>query len=213
MDNSKFLSPKQRRARNREEMTNAILQTARDIMREEGVAALNLNEIARRLGMKTPSLYEYFPNKMALYDQLFVVGVRLWAERFKAVYENYGATWESIEAIFRTYMQFALDYPELFQLVFERHVPHFEPSTAAMNESWASLAEANQHVQACIENGVIRSDLSMEQIRDLAIALIHGITTQHIANEPHLAIGEGRYGSLIPVAIEILRKAWGTQGN
>ncbi|HEY6542020.1 MAG TPA: hypothetical protein VIZ18_13840 [Ktedonobacteraceae bacterium] len=42
MKNQKsILSPQERRQRNREEMKNAILEAARQVMREEGVAALN----------------------------------------------------------------------------------------------------------------------------------------------------------------------------
>jgi AcrR family transcriptional regulator len=209
VNNPKHLTPKQRRLRNREEMTAAIVQTARDIMREQGVAALNLNEIARRLGMQTPSLYEYFPNKMALYDHLFLVGVRLSDERFRGILERYGATWEAIEAMFRSYMEFAQEYPELFQLVFERHVPGFEPSEAAMNESWEMLAAGSRQIQAIMQSGLIQADLPMDQVRDLVIALVHGLVAQHMANEPHLPLGSGRYGSLIPAAVQLLRKAWG----
>lgn len=213
MNNSKHLTPKQRRLRNREEMTAAIVQTARDIMREQGVAALNLNEIARRLGMQTPSLYEYFPNKMALYDHLFLVGVRLWDERFRGINERFGATWEWIEAGFRTYMEFAQEYPELFQLVFERHVPGFEPSEATMNESLEMLAEGSRYVQTIMQSGLIQADLPIDQVRDLVIALMHGLVAQHMANEPHLPLGAGRYGALIPAAVQLLRKAWGSDNE
>jgi AcrR family transcriptional regulator len=209
VNNSKHLTPKQRRLRNREEMTAAIVQTARDIMREQGVAALNLNEIARRLGMQTPSLYEYFPNKMALYDQLFLVGVRLSDEGLTGIIERYGATWEGIEALFRSYLEFAQEYPELFQLVFERHVPGFEPSEATMNESWEMLAKVSQYLQTIIQAGLIQAALPMDQVRDLVFALMHGLVAQHMANEPHLPLGAGRYGSLIPLAVQLLRKAWG----
>lgn len=209
MNDLKPLSPKQRRQRNREEMINAILQTARDIMHEQGVAALNLNEIARRLGMKTPSLYEYFPNKMALYDQLFLLGVRLWKERTAGIFERYGATWETVEAFFRAHMEFAQEYPELFQLVFERHVPGFEPSEASMAESWAAVEEGSRQVQTVIDSGLIHTDLPLTQVRDLVIALMHGLAAQHMANEPHLPIGSGRYGALIPAAVQLLRQAWG----
>ena len=34
--------------------------------------------------------------------------------------------------------------------------------------------------------------------------MIHGLTSQHMANEPHLPVGSGRYGGLIPVAAEVL---------
>src|SRR5919206_702435 len=76
----RVLTPSERRQRDRDEMTAAILDVAREIMREHGVAALNLNEVARRVGVKTPSLYEYFPGKAALYDELFRLGLRLYAE-------------------------------------------------------------------------------------------------------------------------------------
>lgn len=46
----------------------------------DGVAALNLNEVARLVGMQMPSLYKYFSNKFALYDTLFQMGVRLFCE-------------------------------------------------------------------------------------------------------------------------------------
>jgi AcrR family transcriptional regulator len=35
-------------------------------MQEQGVAALNLNEVARRLGVTGQALAKYFPNEMAL---------------------------------------------------------------------------------------------------------------------------------------------------
>ena len=52
-------------------MRRAILAAARAVMREQGVAALSLREVARRVQMQAPSLYAYFPSKMALCDALF----------------------------------------------------------------------------------------------------------------------------------------------
>jgi hypothetical protein len=43
---------------------------------------------------------------------------------------------------------------------------------------------------------------------DLSIALMHGLTALHMANEPHLPVGEGRFGSLIPDAAIMFIKAW-----
>lgn len=47
-----------------------------------------------------------------------------------------------------------------------------------------------------------------KQVTDLIIAIMHGITAQHIANEPDLPVGEGRFGSLIPAVVSVLDKAW-----
>lgn len=211
MSNPQYLTPKQRRARNREEMTAAIVQTARDVMREEGVAALNLSEIARRLGMQTPSLYEYFPNKLALYDHLFRLGARIFRERLAAVQGQDRSPWQQLEQTMTAYLQFAIDNPELFKLVFERHVPGFEPSAESMAEMYASLQEANDHVQVFLESARLDSAPDIEHMRDFFIALMHGIVALHLANNPDQPVGAGRFGSLVPLAIEILKKAWGTE--
>src|SRR5215469_18667450 len=94
MDDQKLiLSPQERRQRNREEMKNAILEAARQVMREEGVAALNLQTVARRVGVRAPSLYEYFSGKMAIYDALFRMGIRLFAQRSIQLLERSASFW------------------------------------------------------------------------------------------------------------------------
>src|SRR3954451_19065492 len=68
--------PVDRRQRRRLETIEEGLDHAAEIMAEEGVAGLSLGEIARRMGIRTPSLYVYFPSKHALYDALFARGWR-----------------------------------------------------------------------------------------------------------------------------------------
>src|SRR3954466_903708 len=68
--------PVDRRQRRRLETIEEVLDHAAAIMAEEGVAGLSLGEIARRMGIRPPSLYVYFPSKHALYDALFARGWR-----------------------------------------------------------------------------------------------------------------------------------------
>lgn len=209
-DKSQYLTPKQRRSRNREEMIQTIVQAARDVMREEGVAALNLSEIARRLGMQTPSLYEYFPNKLALYDHLFLVGTRLFREQMRRVAAQVDLTsWDQVEQFLTAYLQFAIENPDLFKLVFERHVPNFVPSEASMAEARESLDEATTYFQTSLRMVGIKPALPLEAMRDYFIAVMHGITALHLANNPDQPVGAGRFGSLIPLVIDVLKRAWG----
>jgi len=46
----------------------------------QGVAGLSVGEIARRMGIRPPSVYVYFPSKHALYDALFARGAQLLLE-------------------------------------------------------------------------------------------------------------------------------------
>ena len=204
----RVLSPQERRARNREEVRAAILDAAREVMREEGVAGLNLQKVAARVGMRAPSLYEYFPGKMALYDALFLMGARLARERTDRLVRDYGATWEALRAALEDHFAFAREYPELFELVFLRPVPGFVPSEEGLAISFGALAAGQQLIGEAIEAGVIDSGLSPEQTLDLFIALMHGLVVMHLANEPHLPLGSGRFGSLLPAADALLRATW-----
>jgi AcrR family transcriptional regulator len=203
-----ILTPTQRRERNREEVRRAILDAAREVMREEGVAALNLNEVARRVGMKTPSLYEYFSGKLAIYDALYLEGVRLYGEsRIKRKEQNLNF-WEFVEQAIYYYLNFAYRNPDLYYLVFERPVPEFVPSEESMVESRKLLGNLNPIFQEAINKGVIKTDLSVEAVRDIFIVVLHGLTSMHMANEPDLPPGQGRFGSLIPAITDMLKTAW-----
>ena len=107
-----------------------------------------------------------------------------------------------------TYMQFALDYPELYQLCFERPVPGFVPSEESMRVSLALLHESNARVEKFMRESGNLLGLKPTQANDLGIAMMHGLTAQHMANEPHLPLGQGRYGSLIPAAVKLFQAAW-----
>lgn len=196
----RVLSPEERRERNRQEVIDGILAIARDIMREDGVAALNLQEVARRVGMSAPSLYNYFPSKMAIYDAVFRRGMQLYRERSEQILAQFGSGVEGRREAMRHFMSFALENPELFHLLFERPVPGFEPSEEGMVQARALLAFGDRVVQMQQEAGEIDESIAPEQARDLFVAIMHGLTALHMANEPHLALGQGRFGSLIPLA-------------
>jgi AcrR family transcriptional regulator len=211
MNSKRVLSPRERRQRNREEMMAAILDAARAVMREQGVAALNLHEVARRVGLRTPSLYEYFSGKMALYDALFRLGLRLYAagrERLAPLTPMPDAFWERAHEELEHYMTFAQENPEIYQLVFERPVPGFVPSEAGLEEGARILAESNQILSLGLAQDHLTLGGPPEQARDLFIAMMHGLTALHMANEPELPVGTGRFGSLIPAALALFQAAW-----
>jgi AcrR family transcriptional regulator len=207
----RMLSPQERRQRNREEMMAAILDAARAVMREEGVAALNLHEVARRVGLRTPSLYEYFSGKTALYDALFRLGVRLYAagrERLAPITQAPDSLWERARAELVYYMTFAQENPDLYQLVFERPVPGFVPAQQSLEECARLLAEGHHILEQGLAQGHLALGIPVEQATDVFLAMMHGLTALHMANEPDLPMGTGRFGSLIEAALIVFQAAW-----
>jgi AcrR family transcriptional regulator len=198
------LSP--RRQRNRERTIQTILDTSRDIMREKGVAALSMHELARRVGMQPPSLYNYFSGLMDIYDTLFRLGFEMWSEHIKE-YAQGAQTWqEEVRLSMEAYMTFAMQNPDLYQLCFERPVPGFVPSEESLQVSFGNLEELYAHIAGLQKS--FRSDLPPEQTADLVIAIAHGLTALHMANEPDVPLGQGRFGALIPAVLSVLDKAW-----
>ena len=194
------------RQRKYDSMVQIILDTAREIIREHGVAALSMQEIGRRMGIRAPSLYHYFQSKMEIYDSLFQLGFTLYAEHMKKYYQDIHTWQDYVSNSFQGYLSYAKQNPELYQICFERHVPGFEPSIESLQISYQLLSQSYQRVQELKET--IHSELSAQQIVDLLITMMHGITAMHMSNEPETPIGQGRFGSLIPVTMALLNKAW-----
>ena len=63
-------------ARRREAAKAEILDAAWALVREHGLAALALRDLAARVGMRAPSLYQYFASKHAIYDAMFAQGTQ-----------------------------------------------------------------------------------------------------------------------------------------
>jgi len=74
ISNRQLVHPDRRLVRRLQTIEEA-LDAAVAIMEEAGVGGLSMSEIARRLGMRQPSLYKYFPSLHAVYDALFARGV------------------------------------------------------------------------------------------------------------------------------------------
>jgi AcrR family transcriptional regulator len=175
-------------------------------MRTEGVAALSMQELARRLDLRAPSLYNYFSSKLDIYDALFRLGFTLFGEQLAEVVQDPQEWLEELRLNIEGYFTFAMQNPELYQLCFERPVPGFEPSVESLQLSFSLLHQSYERVAKLLPR--MDTDLEVQQATDLLIAIMHGLTSLHIANQPNLPLGEGRFGSLIPVVVSLLDKAW-----
>ena len=208
---SHLLSPQARRLRNRQEVTDAILSAAREIMRRDGVAALNINEVARQIGMQPPSLYKYFPGKFALYDTLFAMGVRLFHEHEVLVWKSTPPSWERIRVWFETRLRLAQEHPDLYHLVFDNPVPGFVPSEEGLEETRQMRMAGVQAMTEMIDAGIITPSLPAERVFDLLLAVRRGIIAEQLGKEPHLPAGDQRFSSLIPEVLTLFQAAWTPQ--
>src|SRR5689334_4429456 len=115
-----------RRDRRREATKAEILDAAWDLVREHGLAALALRDLAARVGMRAPSLYQYFDSKHAIYDAMFAQGWRAAVEEITAPEIDTSNPREALQIAARRMFAFATSDPARYQLLFQRTIPGFE---------------------------------------------------------------------------------------
>ncbi len=199
----------ERRRRIRQEVIASILDAARAIMREEGVAALNLREVARRVGMRPQSLAEYFPSKADMYDTLFGIAIQLMREGDDRALAEHGPDWERVRAWFENRLTFAEDHPELYHLALDLPVPGFVPSDENKRAVRELLESARRGLAEVIEAGVMESGMSPERAFDILLTARHGIVAERIGKGTVVPDRSARFDDLIPDVIAVYRAAWG----
>lgn len=208
MSSKEILTVEERRKQNHEQMVHDILLIAREMMQADGVAALSFNAIARRLGIKPPSLYTYFDSKHAIYDTLFRMGFEAFEGKiFDEAVRGQGIR-PFLHSLITSYMDFALKNPDLFQLMFQRPVPGFVPSDESLAVSFAVLERGRADTSAELRRHNIETPMPINEATDLIIAMMHGLTELQLANSPESAVDEGRFGSLIKHSVQLFLDAW-----
>ena len=202
------LAPAERRERNRQDMIEAIIDVARAVMQERGVAALNLNEVARRVRMRPQSLAGYFPNKTARYDELVHRALVMIREGDEAAYRAHPRGWEQIEAWFTNRITIALEHPDYFHLAFDVPVPDYDPPEGAMEVKRGILAGSRRMIAETIAAGIIDPGISVEQATDMLLAMRRGLVAERLGKQKSLGAGSVRFAELLPVAITMIKTAW-----
>jgi AcrR family transcriptional regulator len=173
-------------------------------MTEEGVNALSLSEVARRLGVQPPSLYKYFDSLMGVYDALFERGQRLHYEVLRAAAERAEPGLPTLHAIFEASGSWCLANSPIAQLLFFRPVPGFEPTDASMAPSIAMIQLQRDALADAVELGQLGAGAATDEAIYFLAIFMSGTIGQAIANEPELPWGTGRFTPLMPRLIDAL---------
>ena len=185
-----FGEPSRDRRSERHAATRAeILEAAWRLVREHGLAALSLRDVAKAVGMQPPSLYSYFASKSAIYDAMFADGYRQLLEVRSALPP--ATDDDGFKAGARAWFTFCTADPARYQLLFQRTIPGFEPSP----ESMVLAFQAYEIGQGQLAGVGVTAPAAM----DLYTALLTGMTDQQISNDP----GGDRWGRILDDAIDM----------
>jgi AcrR family transcriptional regulator len=193
-----------RRSRRRQETIDEILAIAVQVMTEDGVTGLSVAEVARRLGVRPPSLYKYFPSLVAIYDEIYRRGAQEHLAIMRDAMELSQPGLPALTAGLEASGRWLLANRAVAQLLFWRPVPSFEPSA----EAFAPSVEMVALQRAALRDAVDAKQLGREADSDQAVfvvaTFIAGVITLAMANEPDLEWGEGRFTPAFPTLMSML---------
>jgi AcrR family transcriptional regulator len=152
-----------------------ILDAAWEVVRGDGLGSLSMRDLGARVGMRAQSLYVYFPSKYAIFDAMFAESNHELLGRLTAPAPTRDAV-EELRFIARIFLEFCVEDPVRYQLLFERTIPSFEPSPEAYAPALSIVDNARTTLRAC--------GITDERALDAWTAVTAGIAAQQNANEP-----------------------------
>lgn len=162
-------------AERRIQRRNQILTAAWDVAAESGLGAVSLHEVARRVGIRQPSLYGYVDSKLDLYDAMYSQAYEELVGRLDAM-PSEGTAREQLLRISRVVVDFVVEDPPRQQLMFQRTIPGFEPSPG-------SYALARRLIDRCA--GLLSAlGAGGSAYVDVYTSLVGGLAAQQVANDP-----------------------------
>lgn len=144
------MSPRPRKEEQHNNLQEAIKTTAWRQIAELGASALSLRAIARELGITAPAIYNYYPDRDALVTALIIDAYTSFGDAQIAARDAVPA--ENLEgrlrATGRAYRQWALAYPERYQLIFGTPIPGY---VAPFEQTFPAAARAFGVIVSVVE--------------------------------------------------------------
>ena len=190
-----------------------VLDHAAEIMAEQGVAGLSVGEVARRMGIRPPSLYGYFPSKHAMYDALFERGAQMVLERARGEMETLDVAGHSLAHVLlkaaETFVGWSIENPAYTQLLFWRPVPGFSPSAGAYAPA-IELVELSYAWFANLQKlGLVRTDADIDHVHRDFTVLTSGVVSQQLSNAPGESLAAGQFTAALPDLVAMFARYYG----
>ncbi len=197
--------PLDRRQRRRQETIEQVLDVAVEVMGEQGVAGLTLGEVARRMGIRPPSLYGYFDGKHALYDALFERGWQLLLETVQEAESRMDGTdpRRDFHMGMAVFVRWAVEHPAYSALMFWRPVPGFVPSDRAYAPAVAIDEGARAEVARLRDAGLLAADVDVDRAYRASTALVSGVISQQLSNAPDQSYEDGTWTAVLPDLLDM----------
>lgn len=161
----------------------ALLSAAHDLLASEGPGALSVRRIAAAAGVSTMNVYSRFGGKDGVLEELFVDGFR----RLDAAMAGIRSSGDTLGDLFEcgaAYRRFARENPTYYTLMFDKAIPEFQPSDAAMEAALGALGRVVERVARAMEAGTVAPG-DPHTVASGLWACEHGLVTLEMRHGDH----------------------------
>src|SRR5258707_9242860 len=153
------------------EVREACVRAAIELLEDGGETALSLRAVARQVGVSPAAPYRHYPDREALVSAVAAVGYRELAEKLAAAHPS-PSTPEQLAGVAIAYVQFALQRPALFRIMFG------EVCDRDNDERVAATAAVSLYLRGIVERAF--PDADAEALATAIWALVHGLAFLHL---------------------------------
>jgi AcrR family transcriptional regulator len=169
----------ERRARERQELRQEILDAARDLFVGEGFENVSMRKIAEKIEYSPTTIYLYFEDKADLLDCICEETFAKLDKKLTALESSTADPLERLRRGLRAYIEFGLKHPNDYRVAFILDLkPVADPERLlrchAMGDK--TFDHMRQGVSQCVATGLFRP-LPVEATSQALWAAIHGLTS------------------------------------
>jgi AcrR family transcriptional regulator len=148
------------------DLRTALVRAAMELLEENGESALSLRAVARRAGVSAAAPYRHYADRETLISAVAAVGYEELAQRLAAAHPA-PSTPDELASVAVAYVQFALERPALFRIMFG------EPCDHDSDERVAATAAVSAYLRSIVERTFPRSE--PDALATAIWALVHGL--------------------------------------
>lgn len=168
--------PRRREAYHHGDLRRELLREGLALVREVGIEGLTLQKLAKRVGVSAPALYHHFASRQAL---LFALGEAAIGELETALAPTLTPSGDaeglSLEPFVLTYVRFARENPELYELMFGRSTWRGGERTEFHAHARRSFRALGERVALLRLAGRVPSRVEPLRLTQVAWATLHGL--------------------------------------
>src|SRR5580692_11382765 len=153
-------------------MVEVLLASAVEILETEGPEALSVRRIAAAAGVAPMGVYNHFDSKNGIIEALFVQGFERLREALTTI-ADIADPYEALREAGRRYRALARAHPMVYQLMFLRTLPGYEPSEAALEVAGRACDSLVAAVRRAMAADVI-AEGPLTETAQLIWSSIHG---------------------------------------